>query len=1313
VLTTSAPAKQGTKVTFSLPSWEESNPEKTKWYRRKRKKMEKEERLKKGVLDGSIPSTVSDSGATSSVGKVGDTYIQTTERSNKTFHVPTGTTATATNIAKLVHKVREPARTIDMVPAIKHNSLLSTSKFAEADYITVYDKDEVNIYDATTTKIVISEEAVLKGWRDPTDGLWRIPLVTNLENLNTDTLLFDGPGGHTPVDAKYDVASTDTTKERIAELTGKHRPHHSEAVNNVYELPSIEQSIRYLHAAAGFPTKETWLAGIRKGNYSSWPMVNTRTVGKYFPESDETQEGHMRQRREGVRSTKKRHPPTSDVPVVPLRKESDVMIHVYDLKETVYTDQTGRFPFCSSKGNRYIMVLCEMDGNVILSEAMKNRTEGEMIKTHRILLQRLKACGIKPKHQILDNEVSAAYKLEIQNNGMTYQLVPPNNHRRNIAEKAIQTFKDHFVAILSGVDNSFPMHLWDRLLPQAEHTLLLLRQANVAPKVSAYAYMYGHHDYNAMPLAPMGCAVKMHEKPSARKTWSKHTVDGWYIGTSREHYRCFNIWTKETRTTRVSDTVFFKHKYLTNPSVTPADALIAAAQHMTAALRSNLPTSMGEGALEALQKLENIFANAATKHKEDQHLSLEGNNIRRPTPRVQVVPPTLRVPEGTPAPRVPEAAADPRVHTATIRAPVSPAQRVRPASEHTDAPAYNTRARAGAQTRSIAQSFLLSCVENPDSRFAPRKLDRHHGRLPKWYEHAGAILDDETGEMLEYRHLIKRPKYKAIWHNSFGNEIGRLAQGMPGRVQGTNTIFFIDKKDVPQDRWKDVTYGRMVCDYRPEKDDPYRTRLTVGGDKINYPHDCGTPTADLLTIKLLLNSVVSTPGARFMTIDIKNFYLNTPMLRYEYMRLKLSDLPEDVIDFYGLRDKVTQDGYVYVEVRKGMYGLPQAGLLAQELLETRLIKHGYYQSKMTPGLWKHKWRPIQFPLVVDDFGVEYVGKEHADHLVKVLEEHYAISQDWEGKKYCGLTLDWDYEGHQVHLSLPGYIKRALIRFRHAQPKKRQDQPHQHVRPTYGAKAQYAEEGDSSEPLTKQEQKFVQEVVGVFLYLARAIDVTMLPALGSIATTQAAPTANTMNKVKQFLDYAASQEDAVLTYRASGMVLAIHSDASYLSETGARSRAGGHMFMSENDTFPKNNGAVLSVAQIIKAVMSSAAEAELGGLYINAREAVPARITLEEMGWPQPPTPVQTDNTMAHGVVTNKIQPRRTKAMDMRFHWLRDRENQKQFRFYWRPGAMNLGDYPTKHHAAAHHKNVRPEYLTPMANVIALRQKKAIENGQAA
>ena len=144
----------------------------------------------------------------------------------------------------------------------------------------------------------------------------------------------------------------------------------------------------------------------------------------------------------------------------------------------------------------------------------------------------------------------------------------------------------------------------------------------------------------------------------------------------------------------------------------------------------------------------------------------------------------------------------------------------------------------------------------------------------------------------------------------------------------------------------------------------------------------------------------------------------------------------------------------------------------------------------------------------------------------------------------------------------------------------------------------------------------------------------------------------------FLNYAVSHPDAIVTYRASKMILALHSNASYLSKPKARSRAGGHFFLSENEEDPANNGDILNTAQIIRAVMSSAAEAELGAMSINAREAVPCRKTLQEMGHEQPRTPMQIDYSTAIGVANNNIQLRRTKAMDMRFHWLRGREAQK-------------------------------------------------------
>jgi hypothetical protein len=174
----------------------------------------------------------------------------------------------------------------------------------------------------------------------------------------------------------------------------------------------------------------------------------------------------------------------------------------------------------------------------------------------------------------------------------------------------------------------------------------------------------------------------------------------------------------------------------------------------------------------------------------------------------------------------------------------------------------------------------------------------------------------------------------------------------------TQSIFFITQHMVPKERARNVTYGLITCLIQSEKTDkPNRMRLVAGGDRVNYPYNAGTLTANLLTIKLLINSVISTPGARFFTMDIKSFYLCTPMSRYEYMRLKLANMPEDVIAHYKLCNIATPDGYVHCEIRKGMYGLPQAGIIAQELLAKRLKKHGYSQRDHT--------RPVETRVVLD------------------------------------------------------------------------------------------------------------------------------------------------------------------------------------------------------------------------------------------------------------------------------------------------------------------------------------------------------------
>jgi hypothetical protein len=183
-----------------------------------------------------------------------------------------------------------------------------------------------------------------------------------------------------------------------------------------------------------------------------------------------------------------------------------------------------------------------------------------------------------------------------------------------------------------------------------------------------------------------------------------------------------------------------------------------------------------------------------------------------------------------------------------------------------------------------------------------------------------------------------------------------------------------------------------------------RTRLVTGGDRVHYPGNAGTPTANLLTVKILINSIISTACAKFMTMDIKDFYLNTTMARYKYMQLRIADMPEDVIEHYNLKDKATPDGYIYYEIQKGMYGLPQAGIIAQQLLKEILQKHGYHQSQRTSGLWKHDTHPISFSLVINNFGVKYVGKENAQHLLDTVRQYYKCLCNWKGGGYCGLTI---------------------------------------------------------------------------------------------------------------------------------------------------------------------------------------------------------------------------------------------------------------------------------------------------------------------
>jgi hypothetical protein len=681
----------------------------------------------------------------------------------------------------------------------------------------------------------------------------------------------------------------------------------------------------------------------------------------------------------------------------------------------IYTDQTGRFPVVSRKGNTYIMILYDYDRNAIMAQPIKDRTAPELLRAFQVMEQKLVARGLKPKLMKLDKEGSKLLKTYLHQQDIIFQLVPPYSHRRNAAERAIRSFKDHLITGLCSTDKSFPMHLWDILLPQSVITLNMLRTPRINPKLSASTHIDGKYDYNRSPVAPPGTIIIAHETPSRRRTWAPHGQDGWYIGLALEHYRCYTVYVNITRGERIVKTVEFFPEEFKLPFLSTQELATKSAKELTHSLLHPQPAGpfcqVGDEQTLALKCLAAIFE-GATRSRKSKVLIPPAETVGNDAPpRVQITVSPPRVQNTATPQRVAHQTTTTilmpnshrRTHTTPIRAvtPPTPHAMVR---------------RSAVQQHSLSQDMIAETVHKANRCFSfptsPRAKTNEktikNEQVTIMPEMANAVICPETGNSLKHQEIITHLRYKIKRMRSTANDINRLYK--------TNTIRFIRRSNIPKGR--KVTYGSFVVDIKEHKEEQERTRLMVGGDQIEYPGNKSTRTAGLTTAKILINSVISTLGAKFLVIDTKKIYLSTPLGRFEYMVINLSSLPQETIDKYNLME-MAQDGKVYIEIHKGMYGLPQAGILANELLQRNLAKDGYRPTQHTHGLWKHDTRPISFSLVVDDFGVKYVGREHAEHLMACIKKNYEISSDWKGSAYCGLTLEWDYNNRTVDLSMPG------------------------------------------------------------------------------------------------------------------------------------------------------------------------------------------------------------------------------------------------------------------------------------------------------
>ena len=332
-----------------------------------------------------------------------------------TISQPDGAKMKATHTGLLpVQHLPLDARRAHIFPQLKR-PLVSIAQFCDSGFEVRFNNQTVNVYDGNTV--------ILTGTRNYTNGLWNINI-----------------GDHAPP-----------------------RPFASSAecplALNVHEMTTHGDVIKYLHQACWSPVTSTWTAAIDAGYFATWPGLTAKRVRKHLDKAIATSKGHMKQIRQGLRSTKQKEPSVMTAPPpneIEGARTGELFCKTVELTGKNYTDQTGRFPVTSSKGSKYVMVAYNYDCNAILAEPIQSRSEASLVRAHQKIHAHLSERGLKPKLIILDNECPSGLKQFFRQQDTEFQLVPPNLHRANAAERAIDTFKCHFIAGLGNSRSKLP-----------------------------------------------------------------------------------------------------------------------------------------------------------------------------------------------------------------------------------------------------------------------------------------------------------------------------------------------------------------------------------------------------------------------------------------------------------------------------------------------------------------------------------------------------------------------------------------------------------------------------------------------------------------------------------------------------------------------------------------------------------------------------------------------------------------------------------------------------------------------------------------
>ena len=443
--------------------------------------------------------------------------------------LPDGSAVHSTHTAELdLPSLPPAARQVHLFPTLT-GSLLSIGVLCDCGLTATYRASIVTITDD-------SGAILLTGHRSSTTRLWMV----NLDKT--------APPPHSP---KSPPAAVTHSAAAMMLATRTHA-----------------QVVAWYHAALGSPSVSTMIVAIEKA-FVSFPGLTSSMVRKCAPTPIATAKGHLDQTRAGLRSTRREEPTAAfdstadepapvlvdDLPGTRLLRKCKVQTRVRADTRRRDSDMAGRFFVPSKRGNQYQLVMFCADENYIHVEPLRCRESFDYAAAYAKGDAFFRSRGVIASFERLDNETNKQLENFCRSKGISIQYLPPGNHRANKAERAIRTWKNHFIATLSTCDPTFPVHAWDELLEHAELTLNIVRASGRNPLISAWQQVNGPFDYDRTPLAPPGMRVLSHVKPDERASWDPHGIECFYVGPALQHYRCFRVISKETLASRVTDTL--------------------------------------------------------------------------------------------------------------------------------------------------------------------------------------------------------------------------------------------------------------------------------------------------------------------------------------------------------------------------------------------------------------------------------------------------------------------------------------------------------------------------------------------------------------------------------------------------------------------------------------------------------------------------------------------------------------------------------------------------------------------------------------